>query len=1602
MQEEEKQMKEENKMKNEQVNKRIKELEEILKLLEQDKIFDLEKICLVKESQISVESSKGDEGYFDRIAEMLKSIPESNGGRFYKKINTRIGIICDEFFYNSIFAAADFVYFSPDNWEENLDKIDCFLLISTWKGRFNEEWRGSSTEGSLKRMLQYKIIEKCKEKNIPTLFYSKEDPTNYARYIDVAKRCDYIFTTAEECIKNYINDCGHSRVFALRFGINPVYHNPVGFRHFKKQESIIFSGSWMAEEAERCKDLGMIFDAVIDAGKNLKIIDRMYKYREDWRYRIPDKYLAFASPSIEHNNLQKVHKLYDWAININTVKTSNTMFANRVYELQATGNLLLSNYSVGVNSRLPTVFMVHSKEEVGNILRGFTPDEIYERQISGIRRVMTGETCYDRVREMLEKIGIQTKRTTRRVAVIADNLSPAVRASFDRQTYLDKELLAREDVTEDILKNFDIIAFFSEEAHYGVFYLEDMINGFKYTNSDYITKDAYFAGGQLCPGLEHEYVSIMKDKYRSVFWRESFRLEQLLALEGQVHLPNGYSIDRFNFDAVPSKCNRDKNYKLSVIIPVYNNGWHLYGKAFASLRRSTMFDDMEIILVDDGSTDSFTPKMVEHLADSYENVRTFFYGDGGSGSASRPRNKGMELATAEYIAFLDPDDEIITDGFTKLYFTAVNENLDLISANRIKLTQTYSVLDYYRYHQSFYGDIVAVGQRSEFLKYMKFDPVGIHTMIIKKQIILNNHLHQIPGAIGEDSLFSWQVIYYSRRARMVPYPIHVYYASTTGSIVNSIGKEFFAKHRRLIPFEIQWLNSVALLNSYMDLRFSHYYKGWILSKLTLAKETDARDCVKVVYDMLCMYKDYYNWEDQLINRFIELCNSRDYMGAFDYICGELGTKVEQTDPDKEFFSRISDQIKDLPRSNGGRYYKKSPLKVGVISDVFLYNTFKDAMSCTFISPGDWETAIEGVDLFFFITGWRGLENEWRGLSDEDSINRKLLYRIIKECKDRGIPTVFYSIEDPPNYEHFIGIAKKCDFVFTTAKEMIPKYVNDCNHERVYNLPFCINPLFHNPVGFRKNTKRSEVIFSGSWMEKYPERCSDMRIIFDGVLRSGCGLKIIDRNFYINNANYKYPSKYTPNISPAIEHDDLQKVHKLYDWAINMNSVKESATMFANRAYELQASGNLMLSNYSVGINSLLPMIHIVQNSEEIPRILNCLTPEETYERQVAGIRLSMTGETCFDRFAVILEKSGFSTEVQERSVAVIVNEITPRIQEMFDRQSLQNKTLLQIDAVSDRLLANFDIVAFFDEDMDYFEFYLEDMCNGFKYTDSDYITKDAYMKGDELVKGVEHDYVGVMRCKYRTVFWRAAFTTEYLLSLNNETALKNGYSIDHFNYNAIPIKTQKTIRDDYKLSVIIPVLNDGKRLYGKSFASLRRSSLFKDMQILLIDCGSSDGYSDKMVSYIERSYDNVQAYFYNQPVAKEEGKRKGIELARASWISFLNPESEVVGDGYAKLIKTAEEHHLALVLGDVMEFDTKHYLHRYSDLFDRICQTEEDKVKLSSALLRSSADIQSAIINKTILNKEMYDNSQKLLPDLVKCSEASMVIPETIVNIYKI
>ncbi|MCD4838316.1 glycosyltransferase [Neobacillus sedimentimangrovi] len=830
-----------------------------------------------KAEYLRLRDKQSDKNFFNKIKPLLEQIPESNGSRYFEKLKVNIGIIADEFLFNSYKDIANFIYITRENYKKYSKKLDVFLVVSTWKG-LNMEWKGLGNPKIRKHRQDLKqIIEFYRSQGTKIVFYSKEDPVNYEIFIDIAKMCDYIFTTAEEKISDYQRDCKNENVFVLDFGINPMYHNPIGIKKFPKRKEVLFTGSWYEKYPHRQKDTRTLFDGVIESKRDLKIIDRNYELNLE-AYFFPEKYLKYVSPSVDHHYLQKLHKMFDWAINLNTVQDSNTMFANRVYELQALGNVLLSNYSVGVNNRFPNVFLVNNKNEIKDILNGFSEEEVFEHQVQGIRNVMTDHTSYLRIEELLDRIGFKLQIKKKKVAVLIEKYTPQLKEMFEHQTYPHKELFLIKDFSEEQKNEYDFITFFEDQKFYGEFYLEDMINGFKYTNSDYITKDAYYDGDKWIQGKEFDYVNTVTDKYRTVFWSQSFSLNELLELKGPKEIPNGFSIDRFEFNnqIVKKKETKPVNYKLSVIIASYNNGKHLLNKCFNSLRRSSLFKDMEIVIVDDGSTDNYTPMIIRRLEREFANVKSFFYQDGGSGSASRPRNKGFELTTAPYITYLDPDNEAINDGYYHLYKEISKNRYDMVVGNMLKLDTKAADFDYYKTAVHFNGSDVISKNVKEYLVKSQFKAMSIQALIFKRELIVDHSLKMVEGAAGEDTLFFQELLLNSKKTKVINLPIHIYYAAVSGSTVNTISKRFFEKYLLLEKTRVKVLKENGLLQDFLDKRFDFYFKGWYLEKLKHVTRDEALDSIKILVEIYDLYRNDFNPTSEQVIRFKELSASRKY------------------------------------------------------------------------------------------------------------------------------------------------------------------------------------------------------------------------------------------------------------------------------------------------------------------------------------------------------------------------------------------------------------------------------------------------------------------------------------------------------------------------------------------------------------------------------------------------------------------------------------------------------------------------------------------------------------------------------------------------------
>ena len=121
-----------------------------------------------------------------------------------------------------------------------------------------------------------------------------------------------------------------------------------------------------------------------------------------------------------------------------------------------------------------------------------------------------------------------------------------------------------------------------------------------------------------------------------------------------------------------------ENFKISVIVPVYNCENFLQKTVDSIVSQS--YKNLEIILVDDGSTDS-SPEICDKWAEKDSRIKVIHKENGGASSA---RNAGLDIASGDYIAFVDGDDYIDHDMYEIMLSHILHYGADAASCGMVR------------------------------------------------------------------------------------------------------------------------------------------------------------------------------------------------------------------------------------------------------------------------------------------------------------------------------------------------------------------------------------------------------------------------------------------------------------------------------------------------------------------------------------------------------------------------------------------------------------------------------------------------------------------------------------------------------------------------------------------------------------------------------------------------------------------------------------------------------------------------------------------------------------------------------------------------------
>ncbi len=207
--------------------------------------------------------------------------------------------------------------------------------------------------------------------------------------------------------------------------------------------------------------------------------------------------------------------------------------------------------------------------------------------------------------------------------------------------------------------------------------------------------------------------------------------------------------------------------KLSIIIPLYNTEKLISKCILSALEQDLPQDEYEILVIDDGSTDS-SAAVVKELTQRYPNIRLFSKPNEG---LSMTRNYGTDRAAGQYILYLDSDDYLHPNILKTIVETMKQEHLDMLAIDVNGVDEQDQVIPLWLDgHAARLGTSIQRGRKV--LRDNKFLPM-VYAYIYSRDF-LNRHALRMAPIWHEDEEFTPRALYYAERLAYRPIRVYNY------------------------------------------------------------------------------------------------------------------------------------------------------------------------------------------------------------------------------------------------------------------------------------------------------------------------------------------------------------------------------------------------------------------------------------------------------------------------------------------------------------------------------------------------------------------------------------------------------------------------------------------------------------------------------------------------------------------------------------------------------------------------------------------------------------------------------------------------------------
>ena len=399
-------------------------------------------------------------------------------------------------------------------WESQIERFNPHLLFveSVWNG-YQKTWYGKVASRVSNELVQ--VVNWCKARKIPTVFWNKEDPIHTFTFLGAAFLFDFIFTTDMDCIPLYKRLLGHNRVGVLPFATSIQLFTPIDT--YDRKDAACFAGSYYGKFKDRSSDLDAMFETLI-GNYSLDIYDRN-PYPNDPARNFPERFRSHIIGTLSPDEIEIAYKSYKLGITLNIVKNSSTMEARRIFELLSSNTFTASNSCRGIKNLFGDLVLYYENPDqfIQKIKTILSDRDTYERLcLLGLRKVIQQHTYKERLEYLFTRVfNANPDVTSPKIAVFSIVKTKQdltwVKAAYLRQNHTHKQLLLFSDSTEISSLNgeteihstnlihqvlagdFDYYAYFSPRNYYGKNYLLDLALSTRYATVSAIGKSAFFA-----------------------------------------------------------------------------------------------------------------------------------------------------------------------------------------------------------------------------------------------------------------------------------------------------------------------------------------------------------------------------------------------------------------------------------------------------------------------------------------------------------------------------------------------------------------------------------------------------------------------------------------------------------------------------------------------------------------------------------------------------------------------------------------------------------------------------------------------------------------------------------------------------------------------------------------------------------------------------------------------------------------------------------------------------------------------------------------------------------------------------------------------------